>query len=71
MNERQCIMADHSVSLGTYDIRGAAEKENWANVKTEMDTIEWYGELKGWGEYKSVYRCVTNEGNVYWYFVER
>ena len=68
--ETKCIMVNRDNS-GCYDIRGTAEEENWDDVKEEMDPIEWYGALKGWGEYKDVFRCVTNEGDVYWYFVER
>lgn len=54
---------------GTYEIPGGAEVENWEYLLGDMQTIEDYGELKGWGEWERVYRATDDDGHIHWYFV--
>ncbi|HHW13513.1 MAG TPA: hypothetical protein GXX28_01095, partial [Firmicutes bacterium] len=65
--EGACIMVSRSDS-GTYDIPGAAEVENWDDVRADADSVERVSDLAGWGIWNAVYRVEVNGGEA-WYFV--
>jgi hypothetical protein len=57
-------------AAGTYDIPGSAVAESWDAVRAELQTVERWDDLRGWGgEWDAVYRCVNFDGFQVWYFV--
>jgi len=66
--ETPCLLVRRS-DTGTYEIPGAAEEEEWDDVRQAYDSVEDYGPLKGWGKWTRVYRVGDDEGFGWWYFV--
>lgn len=60
-------------SNGTYEITGAAETEDWLDVRTaalgDGAEIDEGTALTGWGQYTRVYHITYPSGDVLTYFV--
>jgi DNA-binding XRE family transcriptional regulator len=58
---------------GTYEIPGAAEPEDWHEVRTALDdpVITEHGALVGWGPWEHVAQVEDQDGLTRWYFLAR
>jgi len=72
-SNKQAICVDYDEDLGTYEIPGAAEIEDWGEVITSVNgeggswTFRAY--LKGWGEWTEVWDIDAGEMGRSVYFV--
>ena len=73
-SNKQAIQVDFDEDMGTYEIPGAAEVEDWGEVMTSADGWggNWMrraGELVGWDGWAEVWDVDAGEMGKYVYFV--
>lgn len=55
---------------GYYEMIGAAEAEDWGDVREAADEVEKIESLTGWGEYTTAYKVQANGAELTYFVAE-